>query len=409
MSVLLSEILSEVTEKNRNSTSGALDNAKRTRAINRILEDLQDFADWEFTKRTKTFYFIDGINEYNLKDYVGCSCQDNDGATSILDFKNGYDLRPIGVTGRSLGLKEVKDVREKIRRNAVTFEYGVENGTLVVNYPRQISAEIHNCDSLTSNGTWTASGDASNLTIDSVILESGSGALNFDTVAGTSLILTNSTLSSKDLEALQNKSHLTMKVWLPTITNFTSIRVRLGSSSGDYWEKTETAPAGNKTLQAGKNTFAFRWASSTQTGSPDFSAVDYIQIVITYSGATTATDFRIDDIRLGTEVEMELEYYSLAMVKDTAGDYQLEFNPDSVTMSDELLGGSVARSTVSTGAIHECFEIIGGKSERDRTDSWNKYLAKRTDLLKRAGNRIRRPSRVLNFPSRGSAKGTFNS
>jgi hypothetical protein len=397
MSVPLSQLLAELPEVTRNSTIGALDNTKRTRAINRVLEDLQDYADWDFTKRTKTFYFIDGVYEYSLENYVGCTCQDNDGSSSMPDFKNPYDLRPVNEAGRSLDFNDAKSVRENIRRNRFNFEYSVDNDLLIVGYPRQVSSSIHNCDSLTENGTWAASGDATNLTIDDHEYEEGAGALNFDVSAGTSLVLTNSTINAVNLESLQNKSHFVIKAYLPTITNFTSIKLRWGSSNTAYWEKTETVPAGNRALKVGWNTFAFRWASATETTpAPDVTAIDYLQITLTYSSSTTDTDFRIDDIRLGKEVEMELDYYSLAMVKDLAGDYQLEFNPDSVTQTDELLG-TESRRTVVEGTKHELFEIIGGKSERDRTDSFKKYETKKVDLLKRCGHRIRRQTKVLNF------------
>lgn len=400
MGVTLANLLTETKDKNRNSTTGALDNAKRTRAINRVLQDLQDFADWDFTKRTKTFYFIDGVYEYSLENYVGCTCYDNDGTTEIPDFKNPYDLRPIKDADKSLSYKEAKDVRENIRRNRFIREYSVDNGVLIVGYPRQTSAQIHNCDSLTANGTWAASGDASNLGIDEVTYSEGNGALNFDVSAGTSLIITNSSLSAYDFSELQNVSAITMDIWLPTITNFTSVRLRFGSSSGDYWEVTATVPAGNASLKTGKNKFAFRWVDASETGTPDATAIDYMQIVLTYSASTTDTDFRIDDIRIGREVEMELEYYSLAMVTQADGDYQLEFDADEVDQTDLLLGGSTARRTVVQGATYEGFEIIGGKSERDRTDSFKIYENLKMTLLKKAGKRIRRPTKVLNFPGR---------
>jgi hypothetical protein len=398
MSVPLSELLTELPEVTRNSTSGALDNSKRTRAINRILQDLQSEADFEFTRRTKTFYFIEGVSEYSLENYLDCVCEDNDGSTDVLDFKNAYDLRPISVTDKSLsGPKDPKEVRENIRRGRYLGEYATDNELLIVGYPRQVSAIVNNCDSLTEDGAWAASGDASNLTVDDQEYKEGAGSLNFDTTSGTSLVITNSSLSSRDLETLQNKSHFVMWVYLPTITAFTSIKLRWGSSAADYWEKTETVPAGSTDLAVGWNRFAFRWAEATESGSPDATAVDYLQITLTYSSATTDTDFRIDDIRVGKEVEMEFEYYSLAMVMQTDGDYQLEFNADSVTMTDILLGGNTARNCVIEGAKHECFEIIGGKSERDRTDSYDKYLAKRNSLIKKVGHRLRRPARRLNF------------
>lgn len=400
MSVVLSEILSEITEKTRNSTSGALDNAKRTRSINRVLEDLQDYADWDFSRRTKGFDFIDGVNEYSLLNYISCSCLDNDGSSSILDFKNPYDLRLKDGTNIPFAYADVKSVRSNIGRGRSINEYAIDNGLLVINYPRQTSALLHNCDSLTADGTVSASGDATNLTIDTVEYEEGSGSLNFDISAGTAPIITFSGFETKDFTTLQNKSHLIARVYLPTITNFTSVTLRWGSSASDYWSKTETTPAGNVALRVGWNIFAFKWGDATETGSPVVSAIDYARVSLAYSSAVTDTDFRIDDIRIGESTEMELDYYSLAMVKTTGGSYQLEFNPDSITMTDELLGGSTARNTITTGAIHECFEIIGGKSERDRTDTFKKYEKKKIDLCKKSGRRLRREMKVLNFQRR---------
>jgi hypothetical protein len=396
MSVPLSSLLTELPEKTRNSTTGSLDNSKRTRAINRILQDLQDYADWDFTKRTKQFDFIDGVNEYSLQNYVDCTMQDNDGTTERLDYKNPYDLRLKDWSGVPFIYKDSKEVKSAIGRSRSDYTYGVDNGVLVVNYPRKTSAQLHNCDSLTANGTVAAGGDATNLTIDDVEYEEGNGSLNFDVSAGTSLIISFTGITAKDLSTIFNKSYVVLKAWLPTITNFTSIAVRIGNDSSNYVEKTETVPAGSTSLIAGLNTFAFKIADGTTTGTVDETAIDYIRIAITYSGATTDTDFRIDDIRVGEGTKMELEYYSLAMVKDTAGDYQLEFNADSITQTDVLVDLTPRRCIVQ-GATYECFEMIGGKSERDRTDSRKIYDEKKAELLKRCGHRLRRPSKVFNF------------
>lgn len=401
MSVTLSALLIDSTEKTRNSTTGALDNTKRTRAINRVLQDLQDFADWDFTKRIVEFDYIDGVTEYSLQNYVGATCLDNDGATSIPDVKTAYDLRVPTEAHNVFSFREAKEVKDAIRNNKAHNEYSIDNDLLIINYARQTSAEIHNMDSLTADGTWSASGDATNLTIDEVEYKKGSGCLNFDVSAGTSLIVSNETLTSIDLEELQNKSHFTLWVYLPTITNFSSIRLDWGNDLiTNYWYKSETAPAGNATLKVGWNHFAFKWGDATETGSPDPATIDSFKVTITYSSATTDTDFRIDDLRCGASVRMELEYYSLAMVQTSANDYQLEFNPDSVTQTDKLLGASIARRTVVEGTTYELFGIIGGKSERDKTDAFTIYEKKKTELLKRAGKRIKRPLQTINFPSR---------
>lgn len=399
MAVKLAQLLAEINETVRNSTTGALDNVKRTRAFNRVLQDLQDFADWEFTKRQVEFDFIDSVNEYSLVNFIGTTMQDNDGSTSIPDFKNPFDLRKKSDSHLPFSFRDVKEVRQNIQRKRRINEYGVDGDTFVLNFPRQTSAQIHNCDSLTANGTWAATGDATNLTIDTIIFEEGNGALNFDVSAGTSLVVSNSSMNPQNLETLENKSHWTVKVDLPTITNFTSVTLRWGNDlDTNYWELAQTVPAGAITLATGVNTFAFNWADATPTGSPDATKVDSVRVTILYSASTTDTDFRIDDIRVGGSVKMLLDYYSLAMVQDASDNFQLEFDPDNVTQTDTLLGDSVARRTLIEGTKHELYEILGGRTERDRTDSERKYNAKKIDLLKRVGNRIRRPSRVLNFP-----------
>ena len=400
--VTLAQILDDIIDKNRNSTTGALDNNKRTRAINRTLDDLQDYADWDFTRRTKEFDLIDGVNEYSLEDYLGLTCQDVDGSTAVLDFKNPYQLRKRENSHNPWAFRDIKDVQLDIRNNKSVNEYGISQDLLIVNFPKQTSVQVHDCDSLTANGTWTASGDATNLTLDEVDFREGDGSLNFDVSAGTSLVISNTTLSPTfDLTDFENVSYFTVKVYLPTITSFSSIALRWGTDlTANYWNKSETVPAGNQTLIAGWNIFAFKWADADKTGSPDVSALDSLRVTITYSASTTDTDFRVDDIRVGKRLEMELEYYSLAMCQDTAGDYQIRFNSDDVTQTDTLLGSTTAKLTVVQGAVADLFEIIGGKSERDRTDSFKKYEMKKMDLLKKAGHRLVRASRVLNFQRR---------
>lgn len=398
--VSLGDLLIELSETPRNSTTGALDNGKRTRAINRTLQDLQDYADWIPTKRTVEFEFIQGLNEYSLENFVGASCFDNDGLTTIPDFKSPYDLRFKDIKTTEFKYKEKDEMLYALRRGKNVHEYTAENGMLYINYSGLAAAQLHACDSLTALGTVAVSGNATNLTLDEVNYEEGSGAFNFDVSAGTSLILTINLTTPLDLETLENRAFLTLFADLPTVTNFTSMAVKFGSSATDYWAKTETRPASKADLTTGRSKWAFKWADATQTGTPDASAIDYIQITITYSGATTATDFRIDDIRMSESETMELEYFSLAMVETASGSMQLEFNADDVTQTDLLRGGIQLRRSVVQGSTYELFEIIGGKSERDRTDSYKKYERQLKMEFAKCGYKLRRPTKIANFPGR---------
>ena len=64
---------------------------------------------------------------------------------------------------------------------------------------------LHNCDSITSNGTWVVDDDSTNLTIDTLNYISGNGSLNFDTDgSSTTASLYNTTISNVDLSNLEN-------------------------------------------------------------------------------------------------------------------------------------------------------------------------------------------------------------
>jgi hypothetical protein len=399
--VSLGDLLTELPEVTRKSTTGALDNSKRTRALNRILQDLQSETDLDIWRRTIEFDYIDGITEYSLNNYIDATCLNSDGSEEIGDFKSPYDLRLKKNNLIPIKYKESKEVRLDISRAKAIREYSVdvEADVLVINYPALASAVIHDCDSLTALGTVAAADSASNLTLDENVYEEGSGSFNFD-LSGTVATLTISLTTPLDLSALENKAFLTLFVDLPTITNLTSIRARFGSSAAAYWEKTETVPVGGD-LQVGRNQFAFSWANASQTGTPDDEAIDYISISITYSQSTTDTDFRIDNIRMAESTKMELEYYSLATVETSAGLPQLEFNADAVTQSDLLRGGNNARLALIKGGRYECFFIIGGKSERDRTDSYKEYEIEKRKLIRKHGSPVRRQSKRLGFAGGG--------
>lgn len=393
--ITLQDLLGELQELNRNSVNSSLDNSIRTRAFNWVIQDIQSGADWEPTIRNIEFEFIGGVNEYSLKNYLAATCLDNDGATSIGDFKSPKDLRLLDASS-PFKYRDVKDVRNHILNGRLINEYGIDNDLLVINYPSPASNSLHNCDSLTADGTWAASSDATNLTIDEVEKKQGNACLNFDVSAGTSLVLTNPDLTAIDLSSFENVGVLTMWVYLPTITNFTSVAIKWGSSATAYWSKTETAPISGESLKVGWNLFGFKWKDATKTLTPDETAIDYLQITITYSGATIDTDFRIDDIRMAGITEMELDYYSQAMVLNAAGDYQKEFNADDVTQTDGLVSDYL-RSVFIEGANYRCFRVQGGDREQDLTDSYNLYSIAKKQAKNQLGHNIKKPIRRFQF------------
>lgn len=77
-------------------------------------------------------------------------------------------------------------------------------------------AVVNDCDSLTDNGTWAVSGDASNLSLDTDVFINSDGSLNFDSAINyTSLLLTNSDMDAVDLSDYEVGGSVYAWVWIP--------------------------------------------------------------------------------------------------------------------------------------------------------------------------------------------------
>jgi hypothetical protein len=176
------------------------------------------------------------------------------------------------------------------------------------------SIVLNNLNSLTGNGTWTASGDASNITLDSVDFISGA-SFNFDTATGaTTAILSTSNMTAVDLSDYDEQGSVFMYVFVPdtfTIASITNFILRWGNDSSNYWSKTVTTANDGLAFKAGWNLLRFDWSSATETGTVTPATIDYLHFTVTKSGAQAAdTDWRIDEILFKKGDLYEVVYYS---------------------------------------------------------------------------------------------------
>jgi len=241
---------------------------------------------------------------------------------------------------------------------------------------RQVT--LHEMDSITSNGTWVASGDASNLTVDYNESINGAASLNFD-IGGsttTSGLLTNSTLTAVDLTLYENQQ-LFVWVYIPTTTDLTSFKLRWGSSASDYWEATATTNNEGTSFYTGWNLLRFAWPS-TDTGTPIITAVDYLRLEIVKGASLPAsTDWRVDWIVARSGVIHNVLYYSRYGWRTSAGVYLEDSANDTDTINaetDEL----------------ELFTFKGKQIVFEEAQLWNdakywenQYIAKKAEYRRR--------------------------
>jgi len=188
---------------------------------------------------------------------------------------------------------------------------------------------INEFDSLTGNGTFAATGDASALSIDSVNFINGSASLQFSTASSaTAAVITNPDMTALDLTKF-NSHELFLWVYIPSTTGLTNFILKWGSSSSDYWSQTVTTTHEGLAFQTGWNLLRFNWPSS-YTGTPVITAVNYMQLTITKTGSMAAqTQWRLDFLVARYGEIHSIIYYSKFAWQDSTYAYKENSTADT--------------------------------------------------------------------------------
>jgi hypothetical protein len=183
----------------------------------------------------------------------------------------------------------------------------MEKTYLLVNYNSKYSEFVAvTCDSLTENGEWladTSTSDATNLVVDTNNFTQGNGAFKFDIDVSQSgnnrATIYNSTLTAEDFSGDKDISSWLVDFQFPSVTYISSITWKWGSSTSNYYSVTSTTDFnGNPFVGAEYFTGKFDWLNATVTGTPDDTALTYLEIVVNYSASQAdATSFYVDNIR----------------------------------------------------------------------------------------------------------------
>lgn len=169
-----------------------------------------------------------------------------------------------------------------------------------------------------STTDWSATSGASSLTLDSTNYVAGGGALVFNLDAGqASGYIENSSLTSLDLSSHLNVSTLFTWVYMPTGADITSVSLRWGSDSSNYYSYTATANQQGNAFENGWNLVAFPWVSATTVGTPDDTAITYVRVNLAYDG-TLQTGVKVCNIVSTIGYIFELQYYSKYLFRNAS-------------------------------------------------------------------------------------------
>ncbi len=236
-----------------------------------------------------------------------------------------------------------------------------DGGTKYLRVSKRLSPGAVAIDPMDAITNWSVSGDASNLSVDTLYSVSNGNSLKFDlAAAGASGILVNSTIFSKDLSAGSNTYAFFLWVYLPSATAITSVKLRFGNSAASYWEATGTIQLGTQRL--GWNLFRFDWPAGAGTGAPSSSNITYIRLEFIYAGVAVS-GVRVDKLFASLPKVWDVEYYSKFLFS-ASGTWQDTVTDDNTTVNLDSTSYILFLNEVALAGLQQ---IQGKDAIADRT------------------------------------------
>lgn len=268
------------------------------------------------------------------------------------------------------------------KQNQKMFSVRSNSGvkTLEIAWPTLAGSLLNGCDSLTSNGTWSATASASNLAVDEINKISSSGSLSFDlAAAGSSGYIENSTMTQVDLTDYVNVGALFVWCYIPNTTAITSVNLRWGSDSSNYYNRTVTTGLASTSFVTGWNLLRFDWSGSTQTGTPVNTLVDYVRVTFNYNG-TAVPSCRVDSVMAKIGSIFEIDYYSNCLFRNSSGTWieKPTADTDIINLETESYNVFLYENCLilaqEIGSTDASFDVSFWKARADQ--AWTNYFSK---------------------------------
>ena len=211
------------------------------------------------------------------------------------------------------------DFFKRIESGLIAVDSSLKRKTLLINSANDEKyATLDALNTYDADGTWVASGDATNIRTDSVNYVEGTGSVRFDLESGaTTATLTKTADTAIDLSAYEENGEIYIFEDIAN-TDITSYTMNIGSDSSNYYSCIVTNTAENLSFALGWNLLKFTF--DTKVGTPDMSNTVYYEKIITKPITMDATtDFRMDNLLVLMGNLYQTVYYSKYPWVDTNG------------------------------------------------------------------------------------------
>jgi len=309
----------------------------------------------------------------------------------IIDLKKLSAYRNVDTMSQPLGLVYSRRFAQQRHGAKNVINVGYENGVKYVSVDRPVGEGkdythqlIHNCDSLTDNGTWNVGGNVVDLKEDKLDHVIGLGSLSFDiNNSSTTGFIENFTMDSVDLEDfLQTGATFAwMKIPLPKAV--VSVKLTLGSNTSnlltDLYQSTVNQPHDNNEFVTGWNLLKFMMNNLSTVGTPNPKDIRYIRLDFTTTGINIP-NCHIDNIVTRKGAVYEVTYNSPWIIMDSVTGVWKKFatSDNDIIVAEEdtynllrLETTNAAQKEVYGSAGAAKSDIADGTSEMK--DAYKKY------------------------------------
>lgn len=347
MATDLAYINTLVNDRRRDTSTNSIDiSTVGFRAINSTLQIWNEIHDWPWTIKTVNFNYNPGIYQYTVQS----------------DFKFPLTLqsyKPSMSSGSYTLVSPLKFVSSLYsQRFAVSNVAGIQY--LMVKSLDGNNSTINAATVYNQNGLWVGATAISNVSTNNYEGFTWPSSVSFD-YSGTTGTLTNSTMTAIDLTAFQNRSNLYVDIYLPTVTSITSVSLKWGTDSSNYYTVTSTTNYLGQSFIVGWNRVKFAWSSPTTVGTPTVTSIGYLQMTLAYSSNPSATGFYFQNVFISENVPLTLTYYSTNMVTTLAGTQSQLFASAAATTDTPLWSGrwDIATEPFINSVLEIIFSITG--------------------------------------------------
>lgn len=300
------------------------------------LDDIQGLSDWSLFGEAATNLLsevdpYETVRLYRFNQFGGVYDYE---APEDLKSKKVIDPRPQdGRHGRDVEQTYTKDFdRDKEwDDDKVSVEY--QDGLKILRLSEQGrgSASVDTVGLITG---WSAAGGATALAVDGIQRLDNSDSLGFN-LGALGGYVENSSLSLINLGDHEDVASEFRLIYLPEISQLTSVTLRLGSSSADYWTLPGVPHLGE--YRIGVNLVRFDWYNAASTGTPDSEVIEYERL--TFVTTNTLNGVRIGPLWSRLPAPWETPYYSNCLFRSEAGAWleTPEDNTDIIQLEKEAL------------------------------------------------------------------------